>query len=103
MSEPASDQEHLRAENERLRTDLHELRARLWEPEEIVRAIREGEVDAFVVSEQIYTLRSADLLYRRMIEDMKEGPVSRDPSGRAVDYNASFAALVTDELSALLA
>jgi hypothetical protein len=42
------------------------------EAEDIVRAIRHGEVDAFVVTEsdedRIYSLRSADVLYRAMIE-----------------------------------
>ncbi len=45
--------------------------------------IRQGEVDAFVVreaaEERIYSLRSADLLYRAMIEDMM---VAQLPSTR---------------------
>ena len=41
----------LREENERLRSELALMRDRLREPEEILRAIRFGEVDGFVVSE----------------------------------------------------
>ena len=69
--------ERLREENEQLRAAIAELRNRLSEPEEIVRAVRQGEVDAFVISEpegtQIYSLRSAEQLYRSMIEEMQEG------------------------------
>ena len=59
-----------------------ELRERLTEPEDIVRAIRLGEVDAFVVNEtrgeRIYSLRNADILCRAMIEEMQEGAVALD-------------------------
>jgi PAS domain S-box-containing protein len=93
--------ELLRAENQRLRDDLQELRSRLWEPEEIVRAIRQGEVDALVVSEapgeQIYSLRRADLLHRQMVEEMKEGAAALDGDGRIIYCNACFAALVRAE------
>jgi PAS domain S-box-containing protein len=71
------------------------------EAEEIVRAIRQGEVDAFVVKEaaeeRIYSLRSADLLYRAMIEEMKDGAVALDESGLIVYCNAYFAQLVNGE------
>jgi PAS domain S-box-containing protein len=43
-----------------LRAENAELRARLEEAEETLRAIRGGEVDALVVGEQIYMLESAD-------------------------------------------
>src|SRR3954466_15999102 len=88
----------LREENERLRASLAELRSRIQEPEEILRAIRCGEVDAFVVTEpcgeRIYALKSADGLYRVMIEDMKEGAVALDGSGVVVYCNWHFAALM---------
>jgi PAS domain S-box-containing protein len=98
--------EQLREENDRLRARLKELRSRLREPEEIIRAIRDGEVDAFVVEEprghQVYALRSADVLYRGMIEDMKEGAVALDASGLIVYCNAYFAQLVKAERPTLL-
>lgn len=54
-----------------------DLRQRLEEAEDTLRAIREGEVDALVVSghagEQIYTLKGADYSYRILIEAMNEG------------------------------
>jgi PAS domain S-box-containing protein len=71
------------------------------EAEDIVRAIRHGEVDAFVVreaaEERIYSLRSADVLYRAMIEEMKDGAVALDASGLIVYCNAYFAQLVKAE------
>ena len=54
-----------------------DLRARLAEAEETLRAIRNGEVDALVVSgrdgEQVFTLRGADYAYRVLVEEMSEG------------------------------
>jgi two-component system CheB/CheR fusion protein len=76
------------------------------EAEDIVRAIRQGEVDAFVVREsdedRIYSLRSADVLYRAMIEQMKDGAVALDSAGLIVYCNASFAQLVKAERGALI-
>lgn len=46
-----------------------DLRARLEEAEEMLRAIRNGEVDALVVGDQIYTLESADAASNRFRGD----------------------------------
>jgi PAS domain S-box-containing protein len=63
----------LEAENARLRAEMEDLRERLREPEEIIRAIRYGEVDAVVVEEptgeSVYPLRRADTLYRELVEE----------------------------------
>src|SRR5215213_757255 len=76
------------------------------EAEDIIRAIRQGEVDAFVVreaaEERIYSLRSADVLYRAMIEDMKDGAVALDASGLIVYCNAYFAQLMKGDRGALI-
>ena len=62
---------------EDLLAEIADLRQRLEEAEDTLRAIREGEVDALVVSgpagEQIYTLKGADYSYRILIEAMSEG------------------------------
>lgn len=62
---------------EDLLVEIADLRNRLFEAEDTLRAIREGEVDAVVVSgpagEQIYTLKGADYSYRILIEAMNEG------------------------------
>src|SRR5262245_32175378 len=85
---------------------LEDLRARLEEPEEIVRAIRNGEVDALVVTdprgEKIYSLRSPDRLYRNMVEDMKDGAVVLESTGLVVYSNAYFSSLLKLERTELL-
>ena len=89
-----------------MRARLNELLRRLDEPEEIVRAIRGGEVDAFVVpeptGERIYSLRTGDVLYRAMVEDMKDGAVALDPSGIVLYCNAYFARLMKAERASIV-
>jgi len=57
--------------------ELHDLRLRLKEAEEILEAIREGRVDALVAyepsGEQVYTVQTADRGYRALVEGMGEG------------------------------
>jgi PAS domain S-box-containing protein len=76
------------------------------EPQEIIRAIRLGEVDAFVVvgpqGETIYTLRSADALYRKMVEEMQEGTVALDATGLVLFCNACFARMMKCERAAIV-
>ncbi len=78
--------------------DLEEMRARLADAEEMLRAIRHGEVDALLVvdesGERVYTLRSADAPYRALVEQMQEGAVSVNTSGDIVYANMRFAAFV---------
>jgi PAS domain S-box-containing protein len=106
VSTPNPEAQALRKEIERLRARLHSLREQLREPEEIIRAIRHGEVDSFVVvdthGEQIYSLRSVDLLYRAMVEDMGDGAVALDPSGMILFCNRYFAGLVGAERETLV-
>ena len=56
---------------------LSTLEIRLAEAEEMLRAIRHGEVDALVVDgpdgSHVYTLRSAEEPYRTLVEQMQEG------------------------------
>ena len=56
-----------------LRAENAELRGRLEEAEETLRAIRAGEVDAMVVGGQVYSLSGAETPYRRLIESINEG------------------------------
>ncbi len=62
------------------------LRARLAEAEEMLRAIRQGEIDALIVEgaggNQVYTLHSADEPYRDLVEQMQEGAVVLTASRR---------------------
>ena len=65
--------------------ELKRLRTRLAEAEETLDAIRKGEVDAITVEgpdgRQIFTLESADLPYRTLVERMNEGAASMNGEG----------------------
>ena len=82
------------------------LRARLAEAEEMLRAIRHGEVDALVVQgpagNQVYTLHSAEEPYRALVEEMHEGAVVLSGSGDVLYSNARFAALVGEPLESVV-
>ena len=56
---------------------IRSLTERLAEAQETLRAVRSGEIDAFIVQgpegEQVYALRSAEQPYRNLVEDMLEG------------------------------
>ena len=83
--------EQLIAENEGLRSRLHEM-------EEAIAAIRNGEVDAIVVSgkqgEQVYSVSSAETPYRTFIEKMSEGAVTLSKEGTILYCNLRFAEIV---------
>src|SRR5687767_13455853 len=78
--------------------DPEALLARLTAAEEVLRAIRRGEVDAVVMEgaagEQVYTLHGADEPYRNLVEQMQEGAVVLTNRGDIQYVNARFAALV---------
>jgi hypothetical protein len=66
--------------------DPDDLRARLSEAEETLRAIRNGEVDALVVHDatpdaQVFTLSSADRPYRMFVEHMRDGAATVSQTG----------------------
>ncbi|MFZ4617986.1 MAG: sensor histidine kinase [Rectinemataceae bacterium] len=98
MSDPGS-RDELLIEN---RT----LRLRLEEAEATLRAIGEGEVDAFVVSgeegERVFTLTDADTPYRVLVETMNEGAVSLGPDGTILYCNSCLAGLLEVPLEKLI-
>ncbi|HXR90604.1 MAG TPA: ATP-binding protein [Steroidobacteraceae bacterium] len=77
--------------------DLQTLQARLAEAEEMLRAIRAGEIDAVVVrgpsGEQVYTLRNADSPYRTLVEQMQDGAAILSAEGDILYCNLSLAQL----------
>ena len=92
MPNKISDREkHLQFENE-------ELKLRLSEAEQTLDAIRNGEVDAIVVSgpggEKIFSLTSAETPYRLLVEEMQEGAVTISAEGTILYCNKSFEELV---------
>ena len=79
-------------------SEVAELRRRLGEAEDTLRAIRTGEVDALVIDgpdgEVIYTLTSADYPYRLMIDEMNQGAVSVSPDSIILYSNRNFAGIL---------
>jgi len=79
-----------------------ELQARLEEVEDLLRAIRSGDVDSMVVSgprgTQVYTLNGADHPYRILVEAMNEGAAILTADGVIVYSNRSFAAMLDTPL-----
>jgi PAS domain-containing protein len=78
--------------------EILDLRSRLAEAEETIRAINNGEVDAVVVNGEtgakVYTLEGADHPYRVMVEQMQEGTVTLDPERLILYANPKFAAMI---------
>jgi two-component system, OmpR family, phosphate regulon sensor histidine kinase PhoR len=83
---------------EQLLIENEELHHRLVEAEEMLEAIRSGEVDAIMVSglkgEQVYSISSAETPYRTFIEEMNEGAVTLTREGIIIYCNQRFAELV---------
>jgi PAS domain-containing protein len=79
---------------EEQRRRVEELEARLAEAEETLRAIREGEVDAVIVSgtkgEQVFSLIGTDSIYRLIVETMKEAAFTATFDGTILFCNAQF-------------
>src|SRR5687767_6193401 len=86
-----------KAENS-VETEIADLRRRLEEAEDTLRAIRTGEVDALVIDgsdgEVIYTLTTADYPYRLMIDEMNQGAVSVSPDSLILYSNRNFAGIL---------
>src|SRR6185503_4315125 len=78
--------------------EVVELKNRLEETEETLRAIRQYMVDAFVVTNsddtQVVTLSSAEFPYRLMVESMNEGAVTLIPDGTIFYCNPRFGQMI---------
>jgi PAS domain S-box-containing protein len=81
-----------------LLSEIEYLRARLTEAEETIHAIRNGEIDALVVTgaagEQVYTLKGANHTYRILIETINEGALTLSPEGTILYCNGRFSKMV---------
>ena len=82
------------ATEEDLRSRIEELEIRLEEAEQLIEAIKAGEVDAFAVQHddqpKIFTLQSGDFAYRILIENFSEGAVNLTEDGLIVYSNSYF-------------
>ena len=88
-------------------TETAELRARLHELEETLRAIRSGQVDALVVyapdgGDRIFTLQGAEHPYRVLVEAMNEGAATMTSDGLVLFANQHFARMLDIPLEKLI-
>jgi len=92
--------------NLQVQDETGELKNRLEEMEETLRAIRQYMVDAFVVTRsngvQVVTLNEADFPYRRMVESMNEGAVTLIPDGTIFYCNPRFSQMVGRDADTLI-
>jgi PAS domain S-box-containing protein len=75
-----------------------ELKSRLEETEETLRAIQQYMVDAFVVNRdsgiEIVTLNGSEIPYQMMVESMNEGAVTLIPDGTIFYCNSRFSEMI---------
>src|ERR1700761_9451157 len=83
---------------EELEAELAETHHQLYEANETIEAIRLGQVDALVVESgrgnELYTLKTADHIYRVFIEKMAEGAITLNREGIILFCNNQFASLL---------
>ena len=82
-----------------------DLRHRLEEAEDALRALRAGEVDAVLVEtgrEQVYTLETADKPYRLLVEQVPHAAATLTADGAIIYCNRRFAELLRRPLHSLL-
>jgi PAS domain S-box-containing protein len=83
-----------------------ELKSRLAETEETLRAIQEYMVDAFVVNResgiQVVTLNESEIPYRMMVESMNEGAVTLIPDGTIFYCNGRFGEMIQEDCENLI-
>ncbi|UTB32576.1 MAG: PAS domain S-box protein [Methanobacterium sp. ERen5] len=76
-----------------------ELTLKLNEAEETLSAIQNGEIDAIVTNQDlesphVYTLESADHIYRILVQEMNEGVATLTPEGTIFYCNNHLASLI---------
>ncbi len=83
-----------------------DLRIRLQEAEDILQAIREGAVDAVVVSgtkgEQVFTLSGEEVIYRRLVETMNEAGLTITLEGQILFCNERFANMLKRSMEEII-
>ncbi len=92
--------------NEALQRENEELRRRLAEAEEVLAAIRRGQVDAIVVDSEegarVFSLAGAETVYRLAVETMAEAAVNVTPEGTILFCNARFSEFVGTPIEKLV-
>jgi PAS domain S-box-containing protein len=91
---------------QQVQDESDELKSRLAETEETLRAIQEYMVDAFVVNRengiQVVTLNESEIPYRMMVESMNEGAVTLIPDGTIFYCNGRFGEMIQSDCEKLI-
>jgi PAS domain S-box-containing protein len=91
---------------QQVQDEAEELKSRLAETEETLRAIQEYMVDAFVVNRengiQVVTLNESEIPYRMMVESMNEGAVTLIPDGTIFYCNGRFGEMIQADCEKLI-
>jgi PAS domain S-box-containing protein len=86
--------------------EIKRLRRELAEANNIIDAIRHGEVDALLVSDeqedQVYILKGADHVYRVLVEEMQEGFATIASNGTILFCNKNFADILKAPLEQVI-
>jgi PAS domain S-box-containing protein len=86
--------------------EIHEIRQRLAEAEEALRAIGSGEVDGLVIEtaegNRIYTLQDSEHAYRVMVETMSEGAATLLEDSTILYCNSRLAEMLGKPLEQML-
>ncbi len=95
--------DRLRDQNARLQRLVGDMRAKLAEPEDIIRAIRQGEIDALVVEQaghdEVFAVQPFDSIYRAMVEEtLPWGVWLAKPDGMPIYVSRRFLSLVKTSL-----
>lgn len=90
---------HILLENQELKRYVYEL-------EETLNSIRNGEIDAIVVSgadgEKLYSLSSVETRYRIILEEMYEGAITLTTEGLITYCNSKFAELFSEPIEKII-
>ncbi|MCE5185306.1 MAG: PAS domain S-box protein [Planctomycetaceae bacterium] len=98
--------EKVRTENSKLRRENSSLRKQVAEMQELLTAIKEGNVDAFVLERenepQVFTLEGAERPFRTVVETMNEGAATISDAGVILYCNQRFADILGLSLNEIL-
>lgn len=94
------------AGSENLLLEISRLQSELAEANDVLDAIRTGQIDALVVNgvngNELYTIKTADQAYRAFIEQMTEGALTLSTGGLIIYCNSRLSSLVNAPLSQVL-
>ena len=98
---------HKSKSKEELLNEIVGLQSRLEEAEETLFAIQNGEIDAIITPQgldgpKVYTLESADSLYRNLVQEMNEGVATLTIDGSIIYGNSQLASMLQLPLEKLI-